>query len=422
MKLISVLIFTLLSFSITAAEYYVVVGTFVEESNARKFAGQVRRAFKDVSYSFNEPRKLYYVHVMKTPRKDEARDLTLYLRREKGFTDAWILAYSDSKSSRLAEVKSNYPASAINQREPGRHQPRYTSTAASVDKRRSVLDIPADLEASSSTDRVLRKDARESDVSWTINGDLHFVTGINSIDNVVSKGALRDSEMFTFVVKNSEGQRLASEVMLVDFEKVKKIAGIQSGENLAIKPTRQNQMVTFVCDVLGYSMETRMFNIEHLSRGRGIRRREDGVWEVNFTLRKLKVDEVAFLNNTTFYKDAAVLEHSAEMEMNDLVLMMQSNPRYEIIIHSHCNPGARRTIPIPSDKKYFEIEGAVLKKGSDRNLTKYRAETVRKYLIDHGIDRKRVGIVGWGSGDLLVGSDASDAYINDRIEIELVAE
>ena len=80
-----------MSASLMAAEYFVVIGTFADESNARRFTSRVSQIFKDVSYSFNEEKKLYYVHVMRTSRKDEARNWSLYVRNEVGFRDAWVL-------------------------------------------------------------------------------------------------------------------------------------------------------------------------------------------------------------------------------------------------------------------------------------------------------------------------------------------
>jgi len=404
-------LFTMLSFSITAAEYYVVIGTFAQEANARKFAKRVGTAFKDVTYSFNETRKLYYVHVMKTSRKEEARNWTLYLRKEKGFRDAWVLAFPEVRENSLGVAG------------PQEHRaPRYVQEGS-----HSIGDDNA-LASSSSTDEFVKYDlaqagnATSANVSWTVNGDISFTSGLKNLKDFTRDELLSTSQRFTFVVENAEGKVLPVEVMLVNYEKVKKIAGFMPGEEVAIRGAKKNQMVTFVCDELGYSMETKMFNIDNPSRGRDIKQKEDGVWEVRFKLKKLQVNEISFMNKTNFYKDAAVLEPSSEQEMNNLVLMMQANPGYKIIVHTHCNPGGPRDIRIPAGKNYFDLEGAVEKSGSDKQLTKKRAEVLRNYLVEHGIQEKRIGVVAWGSRDPLVARTAPDAYINDRVEVELVAE
>src|SRR5688500_9968370 len=122
-KVISlVMAFTLLASLAQAAEYYVIIGAFTYESNARRFTNTVRSMFfKDVSYSFNGGRKLYYVHVLKTDRKEEARNWSFYLRNEKGFKDAWVLTQAESNS--YAHVESNSHALAASP--DAQHGPRY---------------------------------------------------------------------------------------------------------------------------------------------------------------------------------------------------------------------------------------------------------------------------------------------------------
>ena len=402
-----VILLTMVSLSLTAAEYYVVIGTFARESNARKFANTISSAFTEVTYSFNHARKLYYVHVMKTSRKEDAHNWSLYLRKEKGFRDAWVLAFPEDQHNAQATaggLKRRTPRFS-RQLLPNRPDQRVFASASSTHTIARYEVLP-------------EEDATARNIAWTVNGDISFATGVKNVRDEL----LTSSQRFKFIVETPEGKILPSQVMLVNFEEVKKIASFQPGEVVAIRSAKQNQMVTFVCDELGYGIETRMFNMDHLSRARDIEKNEEGVWEVRIKLKKLEVNDISFMNKTSFYKDAAVLEPSSEMQMNELVLMMQTNSGYKIVIHTHCNPGARRNVKLPLDKNYFNLGSAVDDMASDKKLTRVRAEVIRSYLISHGIDKKRIGMVGWGSMDPLVESTASDAHINDRTEIELVAE
>ena len=152
-------------------------------------------------------------------------------------------------------------------------------------------------------------------------------------------------------------------------------------------------------------------------------RNENGVWEVQFKLKKIEVNDISFLNKTAFYKDAAVLRPSSQKEIDELVFLMKNNPRYRIIIHSHSNPGIKRAIILTDkDDNYFDMEHTFEKSGSDMLLTKKRATIVRNYLINHGIGKKRIDVVGWGSKEMIVKSTSEEAEINERIEVELVAE
>jgi len=210
--------------------------------------------------------------------------------------------------------------------------------------------------------------------------------------------------------------------MLVNLEKYKKIADFQTGKNIAVKGTKPGQMVTFVCDVLGYKPETRKFNLDRLSRGNDVRQNGDGIWEVRIKLRKMEVNEIGFMNKTLFFKDAAILESASQAEMDQLVTLMRNNPAYKIILHSHCNRGPARTIKLPATAdNYFDLENTTEMQGSDKRLTKKRGELVRNYLITHGIDKKRIDVIAWGSMEMIVTSASPEAHINERMEVELVA-
>jgi outer membrane protein OmpA-like peptidoglycan-associated protein len=57
--------------------------------------------------------------------------------------------------------------------------------------------------------------------------------------------------------------------------------------------------------------------------------------------------------------------------------------------------------------------------GTDRELTTWRAQAVRHYLVDAGIDGNRLDIFAWGGSDMLIDETTSFAGLNDRIEIEI---
>lgn len=399
--------FALLATSLKAEEYYVVIGAFSQEANARRFSGTVRQFFKEVSYSFNESKKLYYVHVMKTARKDEARNWSLYLRHEKGFRDAWVLTDTESQGAGQQEIAGQRTPT------PRRFNSTITASASSAAPVIYEDDDSALVNASSNA---------AAAHAWTVDGGFAFIRNIGEASDVKRELAGSAANLFSFIVEDHKGKVVPAEVMLVNFEKVRKLATFEPGEHVAIKGTKTNQMVTFVCDVLGYSQETRMFNLDHLSRGKDITRNEQGVWEVRIKLRKIEMHDIAVMNKTSFYKDAAILESAARKELDELVTLMKTNAGYNIILHSHCNRGPNRTLKMPAaEDNIFDIASTVEKMGSDKTLTKQRAEVIKRYLITNGIDKKRIKLVAWGSMEMIVKEGSQDAHINERIEVEFTA-
>jgi outer membrane protein OmpA-like peptidoglycan-associated protein len=58
---------------------------------------------------------------------------------------------------------------------------------------------------------------------------------------------------------------------------------------------------------------------------------------------------------------------------------------------------------------------------NDKKLTKLRAEAVRKWLIDWGVEPERLEVKGYGSERLLVPKKSKDARkVNDRVEFVII--
>lgn len=422
--------FSLFYLTVEAAQYYVVIGSFAHETNARNFTSKLRGIFREVSYSFNEERHLYYVHVLKTSRKEEAQNMSVYLKYQKGYRDAWVFA--DAATERQYAVWTGPGATDTPARITANHgeaggeqmhrQARLSSEIGAFAEAAPVFASAATSNADIMNYKTTATETSDVALQWTHSNDVSYIGDIRNIRQISQKDQLATGQLFTFIVEDNEGRSIPAEVVLVNFEKAKKIASFKAGELAAIRGSRKGQMVTLVCEELGFGMETRMFNLDHLGRGKDIRQNEDGVWEVRFKLKKMERYDMAILYKTSFYPNAAILESSSKTEMEALASMMQANPEYKIIIHTHCNPAGKREILVPDDKNFFDAAGSSTITGTDRKLTKARAETVRNYLIAEGVDKKRIGMVGWGSMEPMVDSKSEDASLNERIEIELVED
>lgn len=407
--LLTVIVFSLCSFSLREAHYYVVIGAFAKESNARKFTGFARNLYLDAHYTFNSERNLYYVQVMETSRKEEAKNWSLYLKYEKGFDDAWVFTSRPvDQQSFAAEEASAY-----------RSSPRYSGNT----------DVPLSnysyIASASGSDNIARYQNAEkstyvaANMRWTETDDVSYIKSPHNIVRAIAKMGMAEDKVFRFVAETTGGKTIPAEIMLVDYKKARKITEFKTGDYVGLKGKKKGQSVTLVCDVFGYSVETKVVKLNDPSRAQGITN-NDGVWEVKFKLKPMKENDISILYNTTFYKDAAVLQPSSKAQLEQVLALMKEHPSYEILIHSHCNKGARRDLKIRGDDNaYFDLDAAVEKTGSDKQLTKARAEVIRDFLVDNGIDRKRIGVFGWGSLDNLVSPASANTAINDRIEVEL---
>lgn len=405
------MIFTLVILSAHAAQYSVVIGAFTKESNARKFSGYARNLYLQAYYTFSEPRNMFYVTVLKTPKEDEARNWTLYLKNETQFKDAWVFTEALGPEKILsAENITN------------RHsKPRYGGTINFSAKSDEILNSQNLSENYAGTSESGKTEER-STASWTNTDGISYISNIPNITATKKQIDLTAGKLFTFIVETPEAKTIPAEIMLVNYEKAKKISNFNTGAVVALRGKTKNQSVTVVCDVFGYSLSAQTINLDKLSSMKALKQNAEGVWEVRFKLKPMEENEISVMYNTTFYEDASILEPASQKQLDELLTLMRSHPEYKILIHSHCNKGTKRAIKLPATSNgYFDIDDSFEKTGSDKNLTKERAETIRAYLIGNGIQTKRIAILGWGSLEMLVSPAAPDAQINDRIEIELLA-
>ena len=87
----------------TFTPYYVVIGGFKSEENARMYCNHAQEQNLPAVYAFNEERQMYYVYVRATQTKEIADDILARLRSSSVFKDAWVFNGHLSGSEQLAK-------------------------------------------------------------------------------------------------------------------------------------------------------------------------------------------------------------------------------------------------------------------------------------------------------------------------------
>jgi outer membrane protein OmpA-like peptidoglycan-associated protein len=128
---------------------------------------------------------------------------------------------------------------------------------------------------------------------------------------------------------------------------------------------------------------------------------EDQNLSKNFELTALEVGITVRLNNIYFDFDKTNLRPESFPELDKLVEMMETNANLEI-----------------------EISGHTDSKGSDQynqELSQGRAEAVREYVVQQGIDGNRMSAVGYGESKPETTNDTEEGrQINRRVEFTVL--
>jgi outer membrane protein OmpA-like peptidoglycan-associated protein len=345
--------------------YYVVIGAFAAEEHASEFKGFLPGQSKDTSYTIGDEQNLLHYYVLKTSGKESAIEKTLHLKKE--------IELLNSRESASEAALTEAPS--VN---TGAIKAAPTASTASSGGTASAADLPP----------------RPA------------------------------GKYFKFKIESPEGSPLSAQVHHVDFEKGLELAAYKANTFVDLLRPRQPKPMAVVCGIFGYKEIHKYIDYSDPSlTDEEAYVDAQGAWVIPYRLERLEKGDVSIMYNVSFYKDAAIMRKASQTDLDELVKMMHSNPYYEITIHAHCNgKNKREIIALGTDKNYFDVAGSVKVAGTAKDLTVLRAEAIRNYLVDHGIDVRRTRIFPWGGSDMLVGPQGPHANLNDRIEIEVTRD
>ena len=154
---------------------------------------------------------------------------------------------------------------------------------------------------------------------------------------------------------------------------------------------------------------------------------EAGVIRVAVALRPLKKGDAQALTDTYFHGNASVMRKTSRHELEELTAYLQKHPSVHIMLHGHTNGNQRGVTYLykPEAQNFFEIRRS---KEFTKNevgavkLSELRAETIKAYLVNQGIDASRIETKGWGGKKMLYEPESPQAKQNIRVEVEILSE
>lgn len=374
-----------------AQEFYVIVGTFTQHAKAEKFTGYVNSKLYNAGYETDKAKKYYYVYVLKTTNHEEAIAETRRLQAETEFKDAWVFTgkYDSAGKPIAANTLPATPAAEpviepTPQPEP-QPEPTPAPIIAVVDTATAVAPLLPDAPTPESVPLVVK------------------------------------GKLVKFVLQTEEGHPVHGEVHSVDFLRAQELAAFKGNQYVdLIHPGRERNPTALVCGIFGYKEVIKFLDYNDPALTEGASKDEKGAWVIPYRLERMKKGDVSVMYHVAFYKDAVIMLPPAQPELDELVRMMRDNRNYKIKIHGHCNGGhSRRIIDLGKSRNYFDVKGSSEHVGTAKELSKLRAQAVKSYLVEHGIDESRCQIFAWGALNMLVAENSNSSRLNDRIEIEI---
>lgn len=360
--------------------YYVVVGAFAGDEHASELKEYFPGKLADSSYTVSDKDNPLHLYVLKTTDKESAISKTLFLQKA---MESFNAATPAAPEYRIQGSLSGTPPPAVSELKK---------------------------------DPVIETTAVESGAAGA---------SASLAPNAATVPPRPAGKYFKFRIESPEGELIQGQVHHVDLAHGRELGTYASNSFVdLLSPRERSGSMTLVCGMFGYKDIFK--DIDYTNPAATDNQAyvdTQGAWVIPYKLERLEKGDVSIMYNVSFYKDAAIMRKPSKADLDELVKMMKSNPYYEITIHSYCNGRNKREIIAPgASKNYFDMAGSVTVKGSAKDLTALRAESIRSYLVDAGIDAGRIRTFPWGGSDMLVRSDSPDAAINDRIEIEIMRD
>lgn len=372
--------------------YYVVIGGFKSEVNAQNFCTYAHEQNLPAVYAFNEERGIFYVYMRATQTKEIADEILVRIKQSTAFRDAWVFNGVLSGSNLMAKR----PAAPVNPK-PQIAEPQ--PEVLSEPEPQVIVEEPEEKESSVSIDPVTE-----------------------STEPKVPAPAPVGKPFVFRLLSEETGDVVNGLVRLQESDKARQFRGFNGNETVYVPaPANRSGRWVVVCHVLGYRQSKMTVDYDKATQADGASVGEGDEVVIPIELKRVRRGDYVEMENVKFYNNAALFTPGSERELDELVAMMEENPGYEIRLHGHTNgDDSRDIVSIGSSTDMFNPSNANAKTHSSaRELSALRAELVKMYLVNKGIDAARITTKGEGGKQMIFDPRGTLAGLNDRVEVEI---
>jgi hypothetical protein len=376
------------------ANYFIVVGAFDNEQNAKRFLLQAEALNLPARYAVHPEQKRFYVYVRLVTERSLAME-TLKSVRSAGFERAWIFTGDLLAVGTLAKIQ---PAAAGDQLYSTAHVPEV--------KKPIVTEVK--------TERV-----EEPVITTTASNNPEIKNDVAPSLAVETESVKPAGKPFLFKLLASNGQPLVGVVRLQETDRANQFRPYNSNEMVYVTPPTNRAGKWFVvCDVVGYRTYRVQFNYNNAAKVMDAG--ENGEFVLPIEMVPVKRGDYVELDRVRFFPNSQIFTPESKAELDELVAMMTNNLNYKIRIHGHTNGDKARDIVALGDSP--DLFGTSVSNakyaGSAKELSTLRAESVKRYLLENDIEESRISTKGEGGKQMVF--EGTMAALNDRVEIEVL--
>lgn len=396
-----------------AEGYYIVVAAYrkAEEDYARWYMEKLNKGGLHSTYGYDPTRQWLYVYLDYYTNFNESIQEMLKARKQAGFDRAWVRVMpkleTETKSVAVEEVKEEKATKEVSElKEP-------------------VAELPK------TNEQVPEKEVKSDRVAIVL-GENEAAKEEAPVDNpkpepVYVPQLLSNTQVFLSLFNGRNNKVIQGDVEVIDTDRSRLITKVKGNDYLMLPdPKSKSETITLLCNVFGYRKVQHEISYTKTESDtlKPFMHLVGNYYMIDFDLVRLHKGDIETLYNVYFYNDAAIMLPESKYELNNLLQMMEENPKCRIMLHGHTNGNAHgQLITMGPSKNYFALTDDVKKgAGSAKDLSRERAATIREWMIDNGIDGSRVEVKAWGGSRMIHDKRSVNAKKNVRVEVEVLED
>ena len=380
------------------AGYYMVVAAYGSsaEGYAQRFTETMQARGHETSYAYFPVKKMYFVYTQYFKVYNAAIAEINPTRSRTNVEDAWVYIYAGG--GEVAEEKTGAPAEDQSNAE---EQP------AEEEKLPNEEIDKTGTEAVESVDsiRIITKN-QEKEVIPEVNENAKLIY-FEALD-----ARTQEPVEVSIELKNSVSGRSLGEMAARETKKF-------------VLPEDASPTVQVSVNTFGWVADAVYFDFDRpINDSTDYFLREQGdTLIILFDMHRMRKGDVEVLYNVYFIPDASLMRPVSEAQLIELQSMLVENEQMNIKLHGHTNGNARGEYFRLSEEDtiFFALNRQHEKtNGSAKQLSYDRANTIKRYLVHHGIAEDRIEVVGWGGKRMIYDKMSKAASRNIRVEVEIV--
>lgn len=369
---------------------YVTIGVFRIHDNAIRFTDGANKKGFSAFYGFNPERKLYYVYVKDESNLKAAWNYLMKVRTESDYKDAWIFLGNLETPGAIAKTEPKIKTPIETKTEP-------KAEPVKEEKPPVVIEAPP---------------AKDS---------IKTVTQAIDSSAIKKEAPKPKGKPFYFkVVSKADGKELKGSIQLQEAVGARQYRLIKSGEVVYLEaPVNAKGAYGIITQIPGFKESLLTFDYASPGGEKGPQNED----VITLELDKAKKGDYIDFNNVHFFKNTAIMQPPSKDELDALVAILKENPKYKIKIYGYVNKKqSREALTMGTSTQFFALDNKANKRAtiSAKELSAARAEIVKTYLVQEGIEAKRISTKGEGGAVPLYAEDGTLAERNDRVEVEFV--